>query len=94
MMPGSSPSIDDDDDIVFQGANGDLWDWLPGFPAGAGHDLHLGMMAGTSPSISRDPGVGGPPAPTSKDQCQHGGWRSFGFKKQRDCMRFVKQLLQ
>jgi hypothetical protein len=88
-MPGTSPSMDDDDDIVFQGANGDLWSWIPGFPAGAGHDLHLGMMAGTSPSISRDPGLGGPPAPTSKDRCQHGRWRLFGFKNQGDCVSFV-----
>jgi hypothetical protein len=89
MMPGTSPSMDDDDDIVFQGANGDVWDWIPGFPTGAGHDTHTQMMAGTSPSISRDPGLGGPPAPTSKDRCQHGLWRLFGFKTKGDCVSFV-----
>jgi hypothetical protein len=47
MMPGTSPSMDDDD-IMFQGTNGDLWDWIPGFPTGSGHDLHRGMMADTS----------------------------------------------
>jgi hypothetical protein len=31
-----------------------------------------------------------PPLPTSKDQCQNGGWRSFpGFKNQGDCVSFV-----
>jgi hypothetical protein len=28
--------------------------------------------------------------PTSKDQCKHGGWRTFGvFKNQGDCVSFV-----
>jgi hypothetical protein len=31
-----------------------------------------------------------PALPTSKDQCKHGGWRSFpGFKNQGDCVSFV-----
>jgi hypothetical protein len=31
-----------------------------------------------------------PPLPTSKDQCKHGGWRSYGvFKNQGDCVSFV-----
>jgi hypothetical protein len=36
-------------------------------------------------------GVGGPPPPTSKAQCKHGGWRNFGstFKNQGQCVRFV-----
>jgi hypothetical protein len=30
------------------------------------------------------------PFPISKDQCKHGGWRSFGvFKNQGDCVSFV-----
>jgi hypothetical protein len=30
------------------------------------------------------------PVPTSKDECKHGGWRSFGvFKNQGDCVSFV-----
>jgi hypothetical protein len=30
------------------------------------------------------------PFPTSKDQCKHGGWHSFGvFKNQGDCVSFV-----
>lgn len=34
--------------------------------------------------------AGGPPPPTSKTQCKHGGWRSFGmFKNQGDCVSFV-----
>jgi Ca2+-binding RTX toxin-like protein len=69
MMPGTSPSIDDQDDIAFQGSNGDLWIWIApakGVASGA-HDLGLGMKAGTSPSISRDPGlVGGARPQTSQ----------------------------
>jgi hypothetical protein len=31
-----------------------------------------------------------PTLPTSKDQCKHGGWQSFGiFKNQGDCVSFV-----
>ena len=31
------------------------------------------------------------PPPTSKSQCTHGGWKSFGtmFKNQGDCVSFV-----
>jgi hypothetical protein len=30
------------------------------------------------------------PRPAAKDQCKHGGWRSFGvFKNQGDCVSFV-----
>jgi 6-phosphogluconolactonase (cycloisomerase 2 family) len=33
-----------------------------------------------------------PPAmPATKEQCQHGGWREFGFKNQGRCVRFVKR---
>ena len=32
---------------------------------------------------------GGPP--TSKDQCKNGGWRSFGFRNQGQCVNFVNQ---
>jgi hypothetical protein len=36
--------------------------------------------------------VGGPPPPTGKAQCKHGGWRSFGglFKNQGDCVSFIE----
>jgi len=30
-----------------------------------------------------------PIAPTNKDQCKHGGWKNFGFKNQRECIKFV-----
>jgi Ca2+-binding RTX toxin-like protein len=62
MKEGTSPSIDYRGDVAFQGQNGNLWLWLA--PAdrsgddptqkGTASDLGLGMMAGTSPSISRD----------------------------------------
>ncbi len=32
-----------------------------------------------------------PPSPTSKDQCEKGGWRDFGFKNQGQCSKFVNQ---
>jgi hypothetical protein len=31
------------------------------------------------------------PLPTSKEQCKHGGWRSFGFKNQGRCVAFVQR---
>ncbi|MGN6169159.1 MAG: hypothetical protein ACTHQQ_13465 [Solirubrobacteraceae bacterium] len=35
--------------------------------------------------------VGGPPPPTSKKQCSHAGWKTFGtmFKNHGDCVSFV-----
>jgi hypothetical protein len=33
--------------------------------------------------------VDAPPLPTSKAQCKQGGWRTFGFRNQGDCIRFV-----
>jgi hypothetical protein len=64
-MAGTSPSINDNNDIAFQSSNGDLWIWLaPASGVGSGaHDLRLGMKAGTSPSISKDPGVIGAARP-------------------------------
>lgn len=34
---------------------------------------------------------GGPPRPTTKEQCKKGGWRNFGstFRNQGDCVSFV-----
>jgi hypothetical protein len=42
-------------------------------------------------SANLAPSVGAPPPPTSKAQCQHGGWKDFGsrFKNQGQCVRFV-----
>ena len=35
--------------------------------------------------------VGRPPPPTRKNQCKHGGWKSFGtmFKNQGDCVSYL-----
>jgi len=30
-------------------------------------------------------------APTSKDQCKHGGYAQFRFKNQGQCVAFVQQ---
>ena len=30
------------------------------------------------------------PFPTLKDQCKNGGWRTFGFENQGQCVRFVR----
>ena len=32
-----------------------------------------------------------PVAPTTKDQCKHGGWKQFGFKNQGRCVAFVQR---
>ena len=42
---------------------------------------------GGASGIAVRPLVGGP---TAKEQCKDGGWREFGFKNQRRCIRFVK----
>jgi Ca2+-binding RTX toxin-like protein len=62
MKEGTSPSIDHDGDVAFEGLNGTLWLWKAPKDRtgndpnerGNGADTGLGMMAGTSPSISRD----------------------------------------
>jgi hypothetical protein len=33
--------------------------------------------------------VDAPALPTAKDQCKNGGWQTFGFKNQGDCVSFV-----
>jgi Ca2+-binding RTX toxin-like protein len=80
MMPGTSPSIDDQDDIAFQGSNGNLWIWIApasGVASGA-HDLGLGMKAGTSPSISMDPGLVGAARPQTSQIAGPGNNRLNG----------------
>ncbi len=73
MMQGTSPSIDDNDDVAFQGTNGDLWIWKPG---GTSTDTGLGMMTGTSPSISRDRASGAPLAGTPGNDRLNGSPRN------------------
>ena len=53
-------------------------------PSGPRTDLDLNESANLE-------GVGGPPPPTSKAQCKHGGWKNFGntFKNQGQCVRVV-----
>jgi Ca2+-binding RTX toxin-like protein len=80
MMPGTDPSIDDQDDVAFQGSNGDLWIWIApasGVASGA-HDLGLGVMAGTSPSISLDPGLIGAARPRTSRIAGAGNNRLHG----------------
>src|SRR5262249_5012838 len=50
----SVPAAHANTSIAFQADTGHLWYWSTesGNEAGAGHDLHLGMMKGTSPSIT------------------------------------------
>jgi hypothetical protein len=51
-------------------------------------------FAGTEPLIAGDiVVVDAPPLPTSKEQCKHGGWRTFGdtFKNQGQCVAFVQR---
>jgi hypothetical protein len=41
------------------------------------------------PLIGRAEVFDSPPPPTSKDQCNGGGWKQFGFKNQGQCIAFV-----
>jgi hypothetical protein len=54
-------------------------DCSPGVPSGLG-----GSVSGGDITV-----VDAPPLPTSKDQCKNGGWQTFGFKNQGDCVGFV-----
>ena len=74
----------------------------PGTPIGGNATLPAGAtmtaQVGEGPvqtinngrfTLSTSTGVGA--GPTSKSQCRHGGWKSFGtmFRNQGDCMSFV-----
>jgi len=54
----SVPAAHANEHVAFQANTGNLWYWSSdshtGYQHGAGHDLHLGMMKGTSPSITDD----------------------------------------
>ena len=54
-------------------------------PGGPSTDVDLNESANLATA------VGGPPPPTRKKQCKHGGWKTFGsrFKNQGQCVRFV-----
>ena len=53
-------------------------------PGGPSTDVDLNESANVATA------VGGPPPPTSKAECKHGGWKNFPqFKNQGQCVRFV-----
>ena len=53
-------------------------------PGGPSTDVDLNESANLATA------VGGPPPPTSKAECKHGGWKNFPqFKNQGQCVRFV-----
>jgi len=79
---------------------------VDGGPAGSGLDrLDAFLSNGTSTNCGfspfrENPVTGGdvvvvdaPPLPTSKEQCKHGGWRTFGdtFTNQGQCVAFVQR---
>ena len=35
--------------------------------------------------------VDAPPSPTSKQQCQNGGWAHYGFRNQGECVAFLER---
>jgi hypothetical protein len=59
--------------------------------ASAGTDGEIIVAGAPPPTPTATPAPAGPP--TSKDQCKHGGWRTFTvprvFKNQGDCIKFV-----
>jgi hypothetical protein len=57
---------------------------------GALFAMRFGDAADLNVSANLAPSVGAPPPPTSKAQCQHGGWKNYPqFKNQGDCVAFV-----
>jgi hypothetical protein len=84
--------------------NGNMVDTAPvpgsvsyALPAAGGYTASWSVVSSSGPAeltwhVSCALPVGSPPpAPTSKKQCKHGGWRNLGtmFKNQGDCVSFV-----
>jgi hypothetical protein len=56
----------------------------PGCPAPQAFYFNLQLVSGDFVVVDA------PPLPTTKEECKHGGWKSFGvFKNQGDCVSFV-----
>jgi hypothetical protein len=65
----------------------------PSSPSGSSFDLHW-VIPATSPlpQWAQDFVVhDAPDHPTSKDQCKDGGWKSFAFQNQGQCVAFVER---
>jgi hypothetical protein len=62
------------------GAQGVGWTHPAAFPATFFNQDDLAFTASFSPP---------PPLPTSKAQCMNGGWKTYGFKNQGQCVSFV-----
>jgi len=65
---------------------------------GVGKNLVLGLIAMFSVAVvglsgtTYATGGGDEPtngAPTSKEDCKHGGWKKYGFKNQGQCIKWV-----
>jgi hypothetical protein len=76
-------SVEDND-----GAEADRFDWQP--VAAPPSDCPApGDVAGDA-RFADITVIDAPSLPTSKEQCKHGGWRTYGvFKNQGDCISFV-----
>jgi hypothetical protein len=93
LIPPLSPSapagvlisVEDNDGAAPDGLSWRFLDTLPTacpVPSAVGEPIRSGNVIVTDAR----------PFPTSKEQCKHGGWRSFGaFKSQGDCVSFVRQ---
>jgi virginiamycin B lyase len=61
-------------------------------PAGVALGAAFGVVQGaTDPGVVVVDIVPPRPVPTSKRQCKKGGWKAFGFRSKRECIRFVKK---
>jgi hypothetical protein len=93
LIPPLSPSappgvliyVEDNDGAAPDGLSWSFLDTLPTacpVPSAVGEPVQTGDVIVTDAQ----------PLPTSKEQCKHGGWRTFGaFKNQGDCVSFVRQ---
>ncbi len=80
--------------LIDNGGGGDdvfqYWPADPEFPDPL--DCRVGALdwfGGTL--IGRAVVTDAPALPTSRRQCRHGGWASFGFRSKKQCFRFVKR---
>jgi hypothetical protein len=69
----------------------DRW-WIPALGRDPGDCAGFIDAPGRSAPLTLGDAVvtNAPPSPTSKDQCKHGGWQTYGvFNNQGDCVSFV-----
>lgn len=73
--------------ITDNGSSGDTFEAIPGSGCAQPQPVYVGFQF-TGDIVVHD----APPLPTSKAQCQDGGWRNYSdFENQGECVAFVRR---